>query len=178
LFPLLTLADIASISAGCSQGVTLEHLSKIWQIPFDNAVNSMAMTTQLIQQNPNSLLSRNAGTNNRAVRHWKLRSKFFTDTMFVIMATKSLHGNTCCQVFVLDKDYLALYPMQQEAEYPLALKEFEKEVGAPEVLVCDGSKTQNQRDVKLICTQMGTNLKTLKAETQWKNQAEISIGLV
>ena len=68
------------------------------------------------------------------VRYLKLRSKFFTDTMFAIIATKSLHGNTCCQVFVLDKDYLALYPMQQEADFPLALKEFEKEVGAPDFL--------------------------------------------
>ena len=67
-----------------------------------------------------------------------------------------------------DKDFLALYPIQQELEYPLALKEFAKEVGAPDLLVCDGSKTQNQLEVKLLCTQMGTTLKTLEAETQWQ----------
>ena len=75
------------------------------------------------------------------------------------------------QVFLSDKDFLALYPMRQELEYPLALKEFAKDVGAPEVLVCDGSKTQNQRQVKLFCTQMGTTLKKLEAETQWANRA-------
>ena len=56
--------------------------------------------------------------------------------------------------------------MQQELEYLFDLKYFSKDVGAPEVLVCDGSKTQNQLQVKLLCTQMGTTLKKLEAETQ------------
>jgi hypothetical protein len=68
--------------------------------------------------------------------------------------------------------------MQQESEYPLALKQFAKEVGAPDVLVCDGSKTQNQRQVKLLCTQMGTTLKKLETETQWANRAELAIGIL
>jgi hypothetical protein len=138
------------------------------------------MTAQLIQKNTDSLLSRNAGTNDRAGRYQKLRSKFFTDTMFATKAAKSLRGNTCCQVFVLDKDFLAVYPMQQESDYPLAMKEFAKEVGAPQVLVCDcdGSKTQNQRQVKLLCTQMGTTLKKLEAETHWANRAELAIRIV
>ncbi len=63
----LTPSVIASISAGQSQGVTPEHLSKIWRIPFDDAVKTLEMTTQLIQQSPNSKLSRNAGTNDMAV---------------------------------------------------------------------------------------------------------------
>ena len=82
LTSLLTPPVIASISACRSQGVSPEHLSKIWRIPFDDAVKSLAMTIQLIQQSPNSTLSRSAGTNYRAVRYRKLRSKFFTDTMF------------------------------------------------------------------------------------------------
>ncbi len=49
-------------------------------------------------------------------------------------------------------DYMAVYPMKKESEYPLALKLFAKEVGAPTILVCDGSKTQNQRDVKTFLT--------------------------
>jgi hypothetical protein len=77
----LTFPVVASISADCSQRVTPEHLLKIWQIPFDDAVKTLVMTTQLIQQNPDSLLSHNAGTNDRAVRYQKLTSKLFTDTM-------------------------------------------------------------------------------------------------
>jgi hypothetical protein len=89
--------------------------------------------------------------------------------MFATMKAKSLRGNTCCQVFFSDKDYMNVYPMKKESEYPLALKLFAKEVGAPNILVCDGSKTQNQRDVKTFLTQIGTTLKTLEAETQEAN---------
>ncbi len=98
----LTFPVVASISAGCSQVVLPEHLSKIWRISFDDAVKTLAMTTQLIQQSPNSTLSRSTGTNDRAVRYKKLKSKFFTDTMFATKKAKSLRGNTCCQVFVSD----------------------------------------------------------------------------
>ena len=70
--------------------------------------------------------------------------------MFATKKAKSLRGNTCLQVFVSDKDYIVVYPMTKKAEYPLALKLFAKEVGAPDVLICDGSKTQNQREVKLF----------------------------
>jgi hypothetical protein len=65
--------------------------------------------------------------------------------MFATKKAKSLRGNICLQLFVLDKDYIVVYPTMKEAEYPLALKLFAKEVGAPDVLICDGSKTQNQR---------------------------------
>ncbi len=41
----LTPPVIASMSAGRSQGVLPEHLSKIWRIPFDDAVKTLAMTT-------------------------------------------------------------------------------------------------------------------------------------
>jgi hypothetical protein len=72
---------------------------------------------------------------------------------------------------VSDKDYVAVYPMAKEAEYFLALKEFSKDVGAPDVLVCDLAKTQKKREVKELCTQIGTTLKILDAETQWAIQA-------
>ena len=58
------------------------------------------------------------------------------------------------------------------------MKEFAKEVGAPEALICDGSKTQNQRQVKLLCTQMRKTLKKLEAETHWENRAELAIRIV
>jgi hypothetical protein len=171
----LTFPVIASMSAGRSQGVSPEHLSKIWRIPFDDAVKTLAMTTQLIQQSPNSTLSRSAGTNDRAVSYRKLKSKFFTDTMFATKKARSLRGNTCCQVFVSNCDFISLYPMQQESEYPLALKQFAKEVGAPDVLVCDCFKTQNQREVKLLCTRWGQRLRPLRLNLS--GQIELNLRL-
>ena len=79
-----------SIAAGRSHGVTAEHLSKIWRIPFDDAVRTLEVTTQLIRQDPDSSLSRNASTNDRAIRYRRISSKFFTDTMFATKNAKSL----------------------------------------------------------------------------------------
>jgi len=55
------VVQLSAISAaGRSKGVTPEVLSKIWSIPFYNAARTLSVTTQLIQQDPNSLLSQNA----------------------------------------------------------------------------------------------------------------------
>jgi len=48
----------------------------------DDAARTLDTTTQLIHQDPDSSLSRSAGTNDRHVRYWKINSTFFTDTMF------------------------------------------------------------------------------------------------
>ncbi len=41
---LLALADVSAIAAGRSQGVTPEHISKIWCIPFDDVVKTLEAT--------------------------------------------------------------------------------------------------------------------------------------
>jgi hypothetical protein len=97
---------------------------------------------------------------------------------FVTGATKSSCGNICAQLFVLDKGYVAINPMQHQRDYLLALKQFAKDVGAPDVLVCDPHPTQKQRKVKEFCTQIGTTLKVLEAQTQWAIRAELYIGLI
>jgi len=73
--------NASAISAGRSHGVTADHLLKIWRIPFDDAARTLEVTTQGVKQNPDSSLSRNASTNDRAV-WYRWVSKFFTDTLF------------------------------------------------------------------------------------------------
>ena len=51
---LLSMADVSAISAGRSQGVTPEHIAKIWRIPFDDAVKTLETTTQLIKKKEES----------------------------------------------------------------------------------------------------------------------------
>jgi hypothetical protein len=68
--------------------------------------------------------------------------------------------------------------MQHQRDYFLALKQFAKDVCAPDILVCDPHPTQKQRKVKEFCTQIGTTLKVLEAQTQLANQAEPYIGLI
>ena len=68
--------------------------------------------------------------------------------------------------------------MQHQRDYFLALRQFAKEVGAPEALVCNPHPTQTQRKVKEFCTQIGTTLRILEARTQWANRAELYVGLI
>jgi hypothetical protein len=91
---------------------------------------------------------------------------------------KSSQGNICCQLFVSNKGFVAFYPMKGQADYFLALKQFAKDVGATEVLVCDPHPAQTKREVQNFCTKIGTTLKVLEAETQWANHAKLYIGLM
>ena len=59
--------QLSAIFASRSQGVMPAHLLKIWKFPFDDAAQTLEVTTQLIRQDPNLLLFRNASTNDRAV---------------------------------------------------------------------------------------------------------------
>ncbi len=91
------------------------------------------------------------------------------------MLQKSLQGNICAQLFVSDRGFVAFYPMKKQQEVHLAVKQFAKEVGAPEVLVCDPHPAQIKREVRKFCTQIGTTLKVLEAKTQWANRAKLYI---
>ncbi len=56
--------------------------------------------------------------------------------------------------------------MQLQSEYLLALKQFAKDVGVPEVHVCDSHLLQKAREVKQFLTSVGMTLSILEAETQ------------
>jgi hypothetical protein len=82
-------AIIAAVSAGRSKGVNAEHLAKVWCIPHDDAAWTIQVTSQLLHHNPDSSLSRNVRTNDRAVQYKKIKSYFFSDTLFVMGNAKS-----------------------------------------------------------------------------------------
>ena len=71
------------------------------------------------------------------------------DTFF---ATKkggqSSRGHTCCQLFVTDKGFIYVVPMTRKSEVLLAIKQFAKEVGAPDSFVADMSGEQMSSEVK------------------------------
>ena len=52
-----------------------------------------------------------------------------------------------------------------------ALKQFAKEIGAPEVFVLDFLGDQNSQEVKQFCNNIGTALKVLGEGTPWSNRA-------
>jgi hypothetical protein len=98
--------------------------------------------------------------------------------LFVTGNMKSSQDNICGQLFVSNKKIVAFYPMKRQADYFLDLMQFAKDVGAPEVLVCDPHLAQTKHEVQNFCTQIGTTLKVLEAETQLANCAELYIGLM
>ncbi len=117
-------------------------------------------------------------TDDPALRYRKIKSYFFTDTLFATAKAKITHGNICRQVFVSDKGFVYFVPMKDQCSYFSALKQFTKEVGAPQVLVCDSHPTQKKRKVKEFCVQIGITLCVPEAETQWANRAELYVGLL
>ena len=71
------------------------------------------------------------------------------DTFFVTRkAGKSSRGNTYCQLFVTDKAFVYVAPMKTRSEVLQAVKQFAKEIGAPEAIISDNSGEQASNDLK------------------------------
>ena len=68
--------------------------------------------------------------------------------------------------------------MKLQRDYPAALRQFTKDVRAPEILVCDPHPSQNSFEVKDFCKNIGTTLKLLEQGTKWANRAELYVVLV
>ena len=168
---------ILSAVASVPNKLNAEFLSKLWHIKKDEAEKVIDQTTQLHRQGADNALSRQFSTNDRMLRYRRIDSVFFTDTLFVTGSAKSTRGNTCAQLFVSDKGFVAIYPMTKRSSFKDSLKLFCKEIGVPETLVLDPSGEARNKDVKLFCHKIGTTLKLLQESTQWANRAELYIGL-
>jgi hypothetical protein len=169
--------QVEGIQASKPHSITPQFLSKIWNIKPDLASKTLDQTTQLNRQGGDNQLSRQFSTNDRMLRYRRIKSQFYTDTFFVTDKGKSLRGNKCAQLFVSDKGYVAIYPMESKGSFKDALHQFCKEIGVPESLILDPSGEQTSKDVKRFCHQVGTTLRILEESTQWANRAELYIGL-
>ena len=68
--------------------------------------------------------------------------------------------------------------MKQKSEVMQAVKQFAKEVGAPDAIVCDMASKQTSAEVKQFCNTIGTTLRALEEGTPWANKAELYIKLM
>ena len=169
----------STAQAGKTRGVDPKHLAKIWRISHEDAQRTIDVTTQTSTRTDDPALSRNYSTNDRMLRYKRIKDYFFMDTFF---ATKkggqSSRGHTCCQLFVTDKGFIYVVPMKKKSEVLLAIKQFAKEIGAPDSFVADMSGEQMSSEVKKFCNDIGTTLKALEEGTPWSNKAELYIGLI
>ena len=101
------------------------------------------------------------------------------DTFFATnKAGKSSRGNTCVQLFVTDKGLVYVVPMKSKSEVLQAVKQYAKEIEAPDAIICDTAGEQTSRDLKRFCQEIGTTMRVLDEGTPWANKAELCIGLI
>ena len=131
------------------------------------AKKTIRATTQLaVRTVMEPSLTRKFSTNDRMLRYRRIESFFFTDTLMVTKAAKSSRGYVYLQLFVSDKGYVAVYPMEKRSDFPDALHQFCKEVGVPIALVLDPAREQTSKAVRKFCNQVGTTLRILEESTQ------------
>ena len=136
-------------------------LSKLWFVSEDLADGAIKQNSQLCKHHANNSLSRQFSTNDRMLRYKRLKSVFFTDTLLALK-TKTTRGNRYAQIFVSDKGYVAVYPMQSQSDFNKALHWFCKETGVPSTLVMDAHLAQMNNETKIFCHQVGTIMKLLE----------------
>ncbi len=160
-------------------GITAEQLSKTWMIDMDAAERTIGITSQHNQRSDNPTLSRNYGTNDRMLRYKRIHEYFFMDTFFATKkAGKSSRGHSCCQLFVTDKGFVYVVPMKSKSEVLQAVKQFAKEIGAPDAIILDAAAEQKSQKLRKFCSKIGTTLRILEEGTPWANKAELYIGLI
>jgi hypothetical protein len=170
---------LSATQAGKSKGIDATHLSKIWRIDRKTAERTLEVTSQSSKRVDNPTLSRNYGTNDRMLRYKRISEYFFMDTFFATKkAGKSTRNNTCCQLFVTDKGFVYVVPLKSKANVLDAVKQFAKEVGAPDALIFDMSGEQTSQPMRKFCHEIGTSLRVLEEGTPWANKAELYIGLI
>ncbi|CAJ1959761.1 unnamed protein product [Cylindrotheca closterium] len=91
---------------------------------------------------------------------------------------KSARGNTCCQLFVTDKGFVYVVPMRTKKDVTLAVKQFAKEIGVPDAIVCDAAGEQTSIELRRFLNSIGTTIRVLEQGTPWANRAELYVGLM
>jgi hypothetical protein len=59
-----------------------------------------------------------------------------------------------------------------------AVKQFCREIGAPDAIIADSAREQKSQALRKFCNDIGTTLKVLEEDTPWANKAELYIGLL
>ena len=169
----------SATSATNKNKIDAQHLAKIWRIDYETAKRTLDVTTQNRGHTTNPDLTRNYSTNDRMLRYRRINEHFFMDTFFATKAAgKSSRGHNCCQLFVTDKGFVYVVPMRSKSEVLQAVKQFTKEIGAPDAIVADPSKEQTSLPLRKFCSEIGTTLRALEEGTPWSNRAELYIGLI
>ena len=145
----------SGVHGGPEVGIDAKHLSKVWQISYEDTKCTIDATTQHGTHHPNPVMNQNYTTNDRMLQYRRINKYFFMDTSFATMkGGTSSRGNTCCQLIDTDKGFIYVVPMKCKSEVLSAIKQFAKEVGVPDAIVSDMSREQVSQDVQHFATQL------------------------
>ena len=159
---------VSASHASRAKGVDAQHLAKTWRIDVEAARRTLDITSQASTRKDNPTLSHNYGSNDRMLRYRHIKEYFFMDTFFSTKkAGKSSRGHTCCQLFVTDKGFVCVVPMKSRADVIHAVKQFAKEIGAPDAIISDAAGEQSLIALRKFCSEIGTTLRYLEEGTPW-----------
>ena len=71
-----------------------------------------------------------------------------------------------------------MVPLKNKSEVMSPVKQFTKEIGAPDAIVCDMLMEQTSPEIKTFLNDIGMTLRVLEEGTPLANKAEQYIGLL
>ena len=165
----------SGVHGGHEVGIDARHLSKVWRISYEDAKCTIDATTQHGTHHPNPVLNQKYTTNDRMLRY-RQTNQYFLRTPF-----SNKEGWYFVQgqyMFVTDKRFIYVVPMKHKSEVLLAIKQFAKEVGAPDAIVSYMDREQVSQEVQNFCNTIGTTLRALEEGMPWSNKAKLYIKLM
>ena len=150
-------SNIGAIQDTRGKGVSKDHLSNIRVISQDLENCSINQTTQIFRHHTENNLSRQFYTNDRMLRYKGIHSVLFTDTL-VVQTNQSNRSNRYTQLYVSDKGFVAIYPIQSQYEFIDTLHCFCKEIGVPTTLFMDGHQAQTNHRTRKISSKFGLTM--------------------
>ena len=168
---------IESIKSSNKRGVNPHDLATIWDINYKTAVNTIDCTTQnVIRTSDGPTLKTRYRTNDRMLRYPRTNCIMFMDTMFSSVPSKNKY--TCAQIMATEFSHVKIYPMTSQKEIAQVLKRYFKEVGVPNMIICDSHKSQIYGETRKLCALVNCTIMGLEAATPQSNRAELRIGIL
>ena len=149
-------------------------LAKRWNIPIDQAKNTVRVTTQRgVRHVANPSIMRRFLTNDQMLRYNRLPHSMFTDTL--LADTASQHGHKFAQVFATSYGWSRTIPMTKKSNAPFALDRLFKHEGVPPEMIMDGSKEQTLGNFSYKLRDAGCHKKQIEPHSPWMNRCEREI---
>ena len=88
---------------------------------------------------------------------------------------KSSLDHTCCKQSVTARGFIYVMPIKSKGKVLQAIKQFDKEIDAPEALICDVMGDQKSNNVRKLCRGIGATRRVLEEDTLWLNKNDFWI---